>query len=164
MMKNLIKQKAFTLLEVMVALVIFSIGLLGLAGLQSAGIYNNQISYSRTLATQHLYDLADRIRNNPGIDYGAVSPSGANNCVTGADCTPAQMAAYDVFEWNQHLVDPEPGYDSPLTNAVGFISLTGNTYTLSVGWDQNHTGSTPNACLPSPDPADIMCVTIVVER
>jgi len=162
-MKKINKQRAFTLLEVMIAMVIFSIGLLGLAGLQSAGIRSNQISYSRTIATQLLYDMADRIRNNPGIDYAATAPSGANNCVTGAVCTAAQMAAFDRFEWDQSLVDPEAGYTSPLANAVGFIALNGTAYTLSIGWDQDKTGANPNACVPAPDPANIMCVTIVIE-
>jgi type IV pilus assembly protein PilV len=162
MMKTLKQQSAFTLLEVMIALVIFSIGMLGLAGLQSAGLRSNQISYSRTIATQLLYDMSDRIRNNPGVDYATTAPSGGTNCVTGAVCTPAQMAAFDLFEWNQQLVDPEAGYTSALPNAVGFIELNGNVYTISIGWDENLTGSVPTDCTPA-TPANIMCVSIDVE-
>jgi len=162
-MKTIKKQLAFTLLEVMIAMVIFSIGLLGLAGLQSAGIRSNQISYSRTIATQLLYDMADRIRNNPTADYVGIGASGAANCVTGAVCNPTQMAAFDKFEWNQSLVDPEAGYISPLANAVGFIELNGTAYTLSIGWDQDKTGSVPTACVPAAVPANIMCVTITVD-
>lgn len=162
-MKMIKKQQAFTLLEVMIAMVIFSIGLLGLAGLQSAGIRSNQISYSRTIATQLLYDMADRIRNNPNVDYAATTPSGATNCVTGAVCNATQMAAFDRFEWNQSLVDPEAGYTSPLANAVGFIELNGTAYTLSIGWDQDKTGSVPTACVPAAAPTNIMCASITVD-
>jgi type IV pilus assembly protein PilV len=161
-MKNLRQQSAFTLLEVMIALVIFSIGMLGLAGLQSAGLRSNQISYSRTIATQLLYDMSDRIRNNPGVNYQTTAASGGTNCVTGAVCTPAQMAAFDKFEWNQFLVDPEAGYTAALHNAVGFIELNGNVYTISIGWDENQTGSVPTDCTPA-TPANIMCVSIDVE-
>lgn len=162
-MKFLNRQSAFTLLEVMIALVIFSIGMLGLAGLQSAGIRSNQISYSRTIATQLLYDMSDRIRNNPGVDYAATAASGGTNCVTGAVCSTADMAAFDKYEWNQQLVDPEAGYSSALHSAVGFIELNGEVYTISIGWDENNTGSVPTDCTP-PTPADIMCVSIDVER
>lgn len=150
----------FTLLEVMIALVIFSIGLLGLAGMQSAGMRNNQISYARTVATQLAYDMADRIRNNPGngINYAAVAPSNNPNCITAAGgCTAAQMAGFDRDEWNTALADPS----SPLKNARGFITLNNNIYTISVGWDEGLTGNPPANCnLPLPN--GIMCVTIQV--
>lgn len=58
------KQQGFTLLEVMVALLIFSVGLLGLAGMQMAGMQSNHGAMLRTLAIQQAYDMADRIRSN----------------------------------------------------------------------------------------------------
>lgn len=156
-------QKAFTLLEVMIALVIFSIGLLGLAGLQSASIRNNQISLSRTIAMQLAYDMADRIRNNPNVDYSSTVAASSPNCITDAGCNPTQMAAFDVFEWNQSLLDPDPNYNTALKNAVGFIERNGRTYSISVGWDEDKTGDVPTDCTPDPTPATIMCVSIVVE-
>ena len=57
-------QSGFTLLEVMVAIVVLSLGLLGLAGLQAASLRNNQAAYYRGIATQQTYDMADRIRAN----------------------------------------------------------------------------------------------------
>ena len=158
------KQKAFTLLEVMIAMVIFSIGLIGLAGLQSAGMRNHQISHSRTFATTLAYDLADRMRNNPDVttvNYAATAPSNNPNCVTDAGgCDPNEIAAFDLFEWNAALTDPT----SPLHNVQTFITLNaaGTGYIISIGWDENKAGSIATSCNP-PTPADVSCVTINAE-
>lgn len=141
----------------MVAMLIFSIGLLGLAGLQAVGIKNNQISYSRTVASQLAYDLADRIRNNSDIDYSSTAASSSTNCITSA-CSPSQMAAFDLYEWNALLTDP----NSNLPRAEGFLERNGTTYTISIGWDENATGSDPADCTP-PTPSDITCISVVVE-
>lgn len=155
-MNRLKKQSAFTLLEVMIALVIFSIGLLGLAGLQSAGIRNNQISYSRTIAQQLVYDMADRIRSNPTVDYSTVGGA-ANDCVNN-NCNIATMAEFDVFEWNSAITDPT----SPLRNAAGFIVNNGNGFTVHVGWDEGLAGNAvPADCAP-PLPAGIVCISMDV--
>ncbi|HID48830.1 MAG TPA: type IV pilus modification protein PilV, partial [Chromatiales bacterium] len=63
--------RGFTLLEVMIALVIFSIGLLGLAGLQARGLQSNTTAQYRTTAMILAYDMADRIRaNSTGVAAG----------------------------------------------------------------------------------------------
>ena len=54
----------FTLLEILIAMLIISIGLLGVATLQIRGQQFNQVSYFRTQATFLAYDLMDRIRIN----------------------------------------------------------------------------------------------------
>ncbi len=153
-MQPLKKQAAFTLLEVMIALVIFSIGLLGLAGLQSAGIRNNQVSYARTIAQQLAYDMSDRIRNNPGVNYAAVAGA-ANDCINGT-CNSAALAAFDVFEWNSAITAP----NGPLRNAAGFITNNGaNGFTISIGWDENGIGAVATGCNPAA-PAGIVCVSV----
>ena len=155
-MKSYKKQSAFTLLEVMIALVIFSIGLLGLAGLQSAGIRNNQISYSRTIAQQLAYDMTDRVRNNPAADYSAIAGA-ANDCVN-ANCTSGNLAAYDIFEWNTVIT----AADSPLKSATGFIVNNGNGLTISIGWDENGVGGGPaTGCNPAA-PAGFVCISVDV--
>ena len=52
----------FTMVELLVAVLVLSIGLLGLAGLQAAGLRNNQSAYLRSQATILAYDVADRMR------------------------------------------------------------------------------------------------------
>jgi len=94
----------FTLLEVLVAIVIISVGMLGLAGLQARGLQNNHSSLQRTLATYQAYDMADRMRANiVGVNDGnynnlSGTPSDPGCISTG--CTPAQLTDYDMRVWN----------------------------------------------------------------
>lgn len=97
-------QSGFTLLEIMVAIVVLSLGLLGLAGLQAASLRNNQNAYYRGIATQQAYDMADRIRANlAGVragNYKLVSGIPADpGCFT-TGCPALDMAVTDLFQWN----------------------------------------------------------------
>ena len=58
------KNAGFTLIEVLIAMLVLAVSLLGLAGLQATSLRNNQSAYNRSQATQLAYDLADRMRAN----------------------------------------------------------------------------------------------------
>lgn len=98
----------FSLVEVLVALFVLSIGLLGLAALQTTGIKFNQQSYQRTQATLQAYDIIDRMRANraggtinANFDNVALSSKpGSANCASTTDCTADEMAEYDIRTWN----------------------------------------------------------------
>ena len=152
----------FTLLEVMIALVIFSIGLLGLAGLQGLSVQNNQVSYSRTVANQLAYDMADRIRNNKTANYAGGIPAGApTSCITSsAFCSPNDLAQYDLYEWDQTLKDK----NNNLSGVEGSVTVNGAGYLVAIGWDEKHAGLVgPYDCTATPPtPAGVECVKIVV--
>ena len=61
-----IKIQGFTLLEVLIAMVIFAVGMLGLAGMQGVALKDNNDAYMRSQAVFFAYDMGDRIRANPG--------------------------------------------------------------------------------------------------
>lgn len=157
-------QSGFTLLEVMIALVIFSIGLLGLAGLQAGGLRSNTQAQFRTVATIQVYDMAERIRANPrGVadgDYNAfddASPT-AEDCISAA-CTAAEMATYDYYEWvtNTQKVLPS-GHGTVSSNVVNGVRL----FTITVMWDEERTGVNGTGC--SGDPTvDLKCYALVIE-
>jgi type IV pilus assembly protein PilV len=109
------RQDGFSMIEVLVTLLIFTIGLLGLAALQLNALQGVSDSAQRSQATAVLQDLAERIRANP--QAGAASYAGNANCaalpatlcadhvtpatgakVSAANCTAAQMAAFDRWE------------------------------------------------------------------
>lgn len=100
-------QSGFTLIEILVAVLVLSIGLLGLAGLQATALRNNTSASERSQATFLAYDIIDRMRANPSaFDAGnydnayGTAPTGATNCqTTVASCTAAQMAAFDLDQW-----------------------------------------------------------------
>jgi type IV pilus assembly protein PilV len=131
------KHHGFSLIEVLVALFVLSIGLLGLAALQTTGLRFNHQSYQRTQVTMLSYDIIDRIRANPvGLnadDYDSVPagpPGGYPNCITGT-CTPAQMAAYDIGTWKDALTTQlGPSADAQ-------ISTVGEVRTITITWKEN---------------------------
>ncbi len=77
------RQHGFTLVEVLVTIIIMSVGLLGVVGLQLASMRSNHSAYLRTQATLAAYDLIDRMRADPAsfsgkhFEAGADSGSGA---------------------------------------------------------------------------------------
>lgn len=130
------RQAAFTLFEVLIAMLILSIGLLGLAGLQAAGMRNNNDAYMRSQASVLAYDMADRIRTNRAADYIAPLPNGTEvtACLSSPGCTPGSMAQHDIFEWQTAI-----GASLPL--GAGTITLNGGVYTISVSWDDAFSGA-----------------------
>ncbi len=146
------KKNGFTLLEVLIAMVVLAIGLLGLAGIQAIGLRNNQSAYHRSQATQLAYDMADRMRvnrvalTNGNYDNGATS---ANDCEANS-CTPAQMAGYDIAQWNAALADQLPGgvgvacidnSSEDGTSAAPACDGNGTTYAVKIWWDDNRSGA-----------------------
>ncbi len=97
-------QQGITLLEVLITLVIFSIGLMGSASMQITGLRLNQSAHLRTMAVVQAYDLADRIRaNRAGVEAGAydsiVSKPSDPGCAS-TYCSPSEIAQFDAYEWN----------------------------------------------------------------
>ena len=104
------KNIGFTLIEVLVAMLVLAVGLLGLAGLQATSLRNNQSAYNRSQATQLAYDIADRMRANISgkATYTAMLPSAAtakSTCLSTPGCSIADMATNDLYEWNCALAN-----------------------------------------------------------
>lgn len=91
----------FTLIEVLVTVVVLSLGLLGLAGLQVVSLTNNQTAYYRSIATQQANDMMDRMRANlNGISAGNYdNQTAANQGCLSSSCTAENMAKTDLFQW-----------------------------------------------------------------
>ena len=132
----------FTLIEVLIAMLVLAVGLLGLAGLQATSLRNNQSAYNRSQATQLAYDIADRMRANvAGIaTYTAIKPisaAGAQaHCLavsTPPTCTTADMAENDLFEWNRAV-------RTTLPLGKGAIGEAAGVFTITVSWDDDRDG------------------------
>ena len=110
-------QSGFTLLEVLVAFLILSVGLLGVVGLMVNSKVSQHQAVQRTRAVELADAMVERIRINPaaiatyniGLNpVGPASPSGepspepSPNC-SSSPCTPAQLAAHDLWAWEQSL-------------------------------------------------------------
>lgn len=107
------RPRGFTLLEVLIALLVFSLGLLGLAGLLIVSVKTNHSAYLRTQASFLAQSMADRMRANmPRVwtqDYDTNYPTGdADPCTSGTTCTRANVAIRDRAVWSTQLTDQLP--------------------------------------------------------
>jgi type IV pilus assembly protein PilV len=111
------KEQGFTLLEVLVTLVIFAFGMLGVAGLQMVSLTNMDSAQNRSVASLKAAEMGERIRANPGAAYSGTVPAD-NACRTAhftdrhsvpAVCAPLLMAADDLNDWGTELAARLPG-------------------------------------------------------
>jgi type IV pilus assembly protein PilV len=136
----MIKSHGFTLIEVLIAMLVLALGLLGLAGLQATALTNNVSAYNRSQATELAYDLADRIRANiAGLNtYTTMLPTNAaaqSDCVAvSTTCTAADMAQNDLYEWNLNVT-------TTLPRGAGTISVNSGVFTITINWDDNRDGN-----------------------
>lgn len=141
--------RGFTIVEVLVSLVILSLGLLGIAKLMLFASHSNDSAYLRSQATELAYEILDDMRANRTAaiahDYdtalGAAPPTPSSCMAT--QCTPANLAQYDVFNWKQRLaVASLPAGTGTLPSGTGQIATTTSgtsptvtTATITVQWD-----------------------------
>ncbi len=121
------------MLEVLVAVVVLAIGLLGLAALQITGLRYLATANQSYLASLQVYDMADRMRANPiGVlngDYNAISGIGSDPGCVSTSCTPALMAGTDAYQWNTANAALLPG-------GAGTVANNGNLFTITVTWNE----------------------------
>ena len=147
------RQQGFTLLEVLIALLVLSIGLLGLAALQTIGLRSNTMASFRTQATQVAYDIADRIRANPmgeefydlptiDDDPGTPPTEACDDPTRTTACSPQEMADFDMTQWRA-AVALLPGGRSEIVRNVDADGVV--THSITVYWDEERKGIAPNA-------------------
>ena len=121
-----VRYAGFSLLEVLVALVILSVGLLGLARMQSTGLRQNNSAYFHSQATTLAYAILDRIRvnldaaENGDYDIAIGTPRTASkDCETASNtCSTTEMADFDVNEWKSSLSSALPGGDGSISRST----------------------------------------------
>ncbi len=155
--------RGMTLIEVMIALVILSVGLLGLAGLQIHGLRGTSSSNSRVQAVFIISDMAERMHANPlavntNLSYKAVTlkanacPAKPTDCDT-ASCDSAQLATFDKFDICQSMAANLPP-DATMTitcdaSALCVSSPVPSTHTLTLTWNDIHDASLPAGSIPA---------------
>ena len=113
------KVTGFTLIEVLVAVSVMSIGLLGLAGLQLTALKNSNSAHHRTIATMLANDIADRARANNVGNYtylGGAAPGLNGNCETVSGCSANQMASNDITRWLRNVNTLLPNATATICN------------------------------------------------
>lgn len=113
-------QRGFSLIEVLVALVLLSVGLLGLAGLQLASLNSNVDALARSQATLGAESILERIRANAqdAARYATRFEDGAD--AYQGDDNDGSLAMADLTAWKSQLADTLPG-------GAGQITLAGES-------------------------------------
>jgi type IV pilus assembly protein PilV len=132
------KQTGFTLVETLVALVVLSIGLLGVAGLQLLGLRGNMSAAARTQATYFADDIIDRMRANYVVARGPDAAHLQYQVVMGATSSAAAdpIALADVTAWLAELQALPSGQGSISVDPVTSIA------TVTIQWVDTRGGDT----------------------
>ncbi|VVN84757.1 type IV pilus modification protein PilV [Pseudomonas fluorescens] len=123
-------QEGMTLIEVLVALVILSVGLLGAAAIQLNALKYTDSSRMTTQASFIAYDLMDRIRANSTEDYTVTPPTSSN---------PQVARDQDLYEFTSNIVN------SLGASATGSVTLKQRVYTITITWDDSRAANTANS-------------------
>ncbi len=124
-------QSGVGMIEVLAALFVLSVGLLGVAGLQAQGLRAGHSASQRSVAVIKAYEIIERMRANPdavldsagatfyaagfAFDSGSTPDpfcADSDGSGPGAQCTPVQLANYDIFAWKESI-------DAAFTNMDG---------------------------------------------
>lgn len=143
------RQRGVTMVEVLIAVFVLAVGLLGTATLQVTSKRGNLEARDRVLTTVIAQGFIERMRMNPRA-LGAYTDSGLGRTLDGAgmaavdcsvDCTEAQVAALDLYDLEQALAGAAEQLGD---TAVGGLSLPrvcidgpdggSGTYTVAIAW------------------------------
>jgi type IV pilus assembly protein PilV len=142
------------MIEVLIAMLVLSIGILNIAGLQTMAKKSNFNAIQRTSATVLAKDVVERMRANPvslsqyrtlGVGGGTLTQP-VTTCTEAVQCNTLQLAAYDLWQWEDLMDGSSENRDIDGTNTEtgGMASPTGcisgpvaggaGVYTISIVW------------------------------
>lgn len=146
-----LRSRGFTLIEVMVALVVLAVGLLGMASLMVRSQQSNESAYARSQATLLAYDIIERMRTNKlaysALESRKVSFATQNsayalsalptNCAapaTGTQAVGSARAAQDLAQWCASVRTNLPSVVPGQTSIARGTGAEINTYTVNIAW------------------------------
>ncbi|MGL6243798.1 type IV pilus modification protein PilV [Pseudomonas sp.] len=123
-------QEGMTLIEVLVALVILTVGLLGAAAIQLNALKYTDSSRMTSQASFIAYDMMDRIRANSGADYTGTPPAAGNLNVA---------RDQDLYDFTTNIINFGGA------TATGTVALSQRVYTITITWDDSRAANTANS-------------------
>lgn len=118
------RQRGVGLIEILIAVLLLSIGLLGLASLQMLSLQHSSSAALRSEAVGQSYDLLDRMRANRAQAIG-----GRYNLAFGDAPTASDLAAADLASWKAAL-------DATLPDGDGQVFVEAQVVTITVRWQE----------------------------
>jgi type IV pilus assembly protein PilV len=151
------RSRGVGIVEVLVALVVIGVGMLGVASLYVISLQAKTSAGARMQAVNLAYDMADRIRanRNAGNAY-ALSSSATLSAPTtscagssATNCSPAQMAAEDLYQWSQmvqgrdgSIIRGTNGLPGTVTRQITVSGSNPTTYVIQLTWGEPSSGGT----------------------
>lgn len=148
------KQRGFSLIESLVALVVLATGMLGIAALYVESLRSAQTAHSRTKAINLAADMADRIRSNragrvfyaAGTAAAGVLPTvcGTINGAVAQNCSPQQMAVFDIWLWKNMVGNTSDGTFKKMGLPNGTAEIVvdtttqPNSFTIRISWSEKN--------------------------
>ena len=162
-----VRQQGIGIIEVLIALVVVSLGVLGMASLQLTGMKHTSSGYNRSIAVLFSENLSSRIRSNPdavrGGDYAGYDSADDANCnvrpapfcqagvgIPAQSCSAADMADFDLFSIACGSANAEGEFVDGLTSTLNEGRLQvecdapcgpASNYTLTITWNEGSTTS-----------------------
>lgn len=148
MQKNSHTQAGITMLEVLVAIVVLSFGLLGMLGLIVNSLKMTSSSHYRTIAAQELTAMAEAINANPVLIANYAPPGNTpnyTNCLGTAGCATADLPQTDYALWRSNLARLLPGGSGVVCldqtpadgNSAAFQCSGTGRPTIKICWNEN---------------------------
>lgn len=154
------QHRGFSLIEVLVALFVISIGMLGIAGMELFSKSTETEAVQRSTAILVAQEMMEKMRANPtglasyiNVTLGNASLSAPSTDCTTSTCTTTQLASHDLWSWEQlldganevsgttktgGLVQPQGCITGPAAGAAG-------VYTVAIAWRGNTAMGNPTA-------------------
>jgi type IV pilus assembly protein PilV len=156
--------QGFSLIEALITVLVISIGLLGVAGLQLSAKQANYEAMQRTTAALLAEDMISRLRANSGelayfvgkkVTGTTITAEPSPACSPSSPCSTAeQLAAHDLWEWEQLLIGATEQLFGTTDNTGGLMEPTGcitgpasgdhGAYTVTIAWRGVAAGSNPS--------------------
>ena len=144
------RQRGFSLIEALVAFLILSVGMLGIASLQLISLKAGKTAELRTVAVIKAEEILERIRNNPAAVLSYAVTDGDlgvdNNCDDGGGtinvCNSAEMAEDDIYNWKSDLRTSLPD-NAGTTATVDVVAPAPGvnptaTVTVTISWQERN--------------------------
>lgn len=131
--------RGFTLIEVLIALVVLTVGLLGMAILMLTSLQSSQGAYMRSQASLLAYDIVERMRtnytqaintNDYALDASADDPAEPDCADSETGCDAAGQAELDMFQWRTTLSSSIPGSSATISRS------NENEYQIDITWSE----------------------------
>ncbi len=118
-MKKIANQTGASLIEVMVALLILAVGLLGVLSMQSRALQLNQNAYLYSQAAILANDIMEAMRTSSSLGPYIQETNTAPDCTDSTeDCSPAQIANWNMVEWRNNISSLLPDGEGVITQIV----------------------------------------------